>query len=139
MRAEWGRDERRHDSTCSSRRPADVVQESETSVGRFAPDFIVIWGDDQYENFKEISFQLSVSWLTTTSQRARHGRSPLVACRGPNVWENRMTNFPLSGHRTGAKISPADCWRKGLISPTLQTVHHPLGHAFLNRRVISGL
>src|SRR5205814_10055598 len=53
MRAEWGADEgvsaaRRHRLEL-----VGALMKTRAALDAFDPDFIVIWGDDQYENFKE--------------------------------------------------------------------------------------
>jgi hypothetical protein len=53
MRAEWGNDEGR--STASEHRAKllDGLRRCRTALDEFQPDFVVVWGDDQYENFRE--------------------------------------------------------------------------------------
>jgi Catalytic LigB subunit of aromatic ring-opening dioxygenase len=53
MRDEWGDDE----GLTAARRHRETViggfREARKALDDFAPDFVVIWGDDQYENFRE--------------------------------------------------------------------------------------
>lgn len=97
----------------------------------FRPDFIVLWGDDQYENFQEDiipPFCLYAydglapqPWLNTV-----YGRY--------NVWdEAKDTTFHLRGHRTGAKSLANALLGEGFdISYAYTPLHHDLGHAFMN-------
>jgi hypothetical protein len=53
MRAEWDIDEglqaaRRHRAAL-----LEGVRAARTALDAFKPDFVLIWGDDQYENFRE--------------------------------------------------------------------------------------
>ena len=53
MRAEWGNDE---GASSAARHRADLVawmDKTRAALDAFKPDFVLIWGDDQYENFKE--------------------------------------------------------------------------------------
>src|ERR1051326_6496049 len=53
MRNEWGTDE---GLSSAKRHRAALLAENRKmrkTLDEFAPDFIVVWGDDQYENFKE--------------------------------------------------------------------------------------
>src|SRR5687768_4150321 len=53
MRAEWGDDE---GLSAAGRHRAEIVAELRTLraiLDDFRPDLLVVWGDDQYENFKE--------------------------------------------------------------------------------------
>lgn len=53
MREEWGDDE----GLSAARRHREVVvggfRRAREALDEFAPDFVIIWGDDQYENFRE--------------------------------------------------------------------------------------
>jgi len=53
MREEWGEDggiaaAARHRQDC-----LDGIQVGRAAIDEFAPDVLVVWGDDQYENFRE--------------------------------------------------------------------------------------
>ena len=53
MRAEWGEDE--GTASAASHRAALVgwMEKTRAALDDFKPDFVLIWGDDQYENFRE--------------------------------------------------------------------------------------
>ena len=53
MRAEWGDDQGR--AAAARHREAMLVgcRKVREALDAFQPDFVLIWGDDQYENFKE--------------------------------------------------------------------------------------
>src|SRR5437660_8971948 len=100
MRQEYGSDEglgaaKRH-------REALVAgfRDARRRLDEFAPDFVVIWGDDQYENFKEDIIPpfcvLAYESLTT---------KPWQYYRGPNVWnEPADQTFNYGGHRDAGKF-----------------------------------
>ena len=53
MRAEWGED--RGTTSAAAHRAALVgwMERTRAALDAFNPDFILLWGDDQYENFRE--------------------------------------------------------------------------------------
>ena len=53
MRIEFGEDEGLASSKVLRERMVAGFRKLRAELDAFGPDFIVIWGDDQYENFKE--------------------------------------------------------------------------------------
>ena len=53
MRAEWAADRGAAAGALHKARCFDAFRAVRKVLDDFAPDFVVIWGDDQYENFKE--------------------------------------------------------------------------------------
>src|ERR671933_617936 len=53
MRAEWGDDEGITAHKEHRARVFKAFRKIREEIDAFQPDFILIWGDDQYENFKE--------------------------------------------------------------------------------------
>jgi hypothetical protein len=98
-------------------------------LDEFAPDFVVIWGDDQYENFKEDIIPpfcvLAYESLTT---------KPWEYYRGVNVWdEPHEKAFVYKGHREAGKFMASGMLEAGFdVSYAYKPLHHDLGHAFLN-------
>ena len=83
-------------------------------LDEFKPDFVVIWGDDQYENFKEdvIPPFCVMAYDEMTPK-------PWAEYRGANVWnEPKDKTFVYKGHRAGAKFIAQECWSRGSMSPT---------------------
>ncbi len=101
------------------------------ALDEFRPDAVLIWGDDQYENFKEdlvpaFCLQAYDDLEARPWQRYRHG---------PNVWgEERNKAFAIRGHRPAAKHVTARLLQDGFdIAYAYRPLHHPdLAHAFLN-------
>ena len=72
----------------------------------FQPDFVVIWGDDQYENFKEDCVP-AFAVLAYDSAEVRPWQH--AGGRGANSWdEPEDTAFTIQGHHAGGKS-----WRAG--------------------------
>src|ERR1700691_6493466 len=53
MRAEWGTDGGIASAAHHRKLLVDNVARCRDALDEFAPDVIVVWGDDQYENFRE--------------------------------------------------------------------------------------
>jgi hypothetical protein len=53
MRAEWGEDEGRSAAPGHRERLVEGMLRARDALDAFRPDAVLIWGDDQYENFRE--------------------------------------------------------------------------------------
>jgi hypothetical protein len=53
MRAEWGDDEGIASFQAHRERVFGAFRTIRDEIAAFRPDFILMWGDDQYENFRE--------------------------------------------------------------------------------------
>src|SRR5713226_6490189 len=98
MRQEWGEDG--GTSTARRHRQALVTwfRKARRVLDDFAPDFVVIWGDDQYENFREDV--IPPYCVLAYDAIEVHP----WAARTQNVWdEAKDTKFVYPGHRNGAK------------------------------------
>ena len=97
----------------------------------FRPDFIVLWGDDQYENFKEDIIPPFCVLACESFAPQPWAHASFVRA---NVWgEPKDTTFQVRGHRPGAKALAAGLLAEGFdVSYAYRPLHHELGHAFLN-------
>ena len=90
---------------------------------------LLIWGDDQYENFKEdiIPPYCVMAYKSMAPQ-------PWQYYRGANVWdEPKDKTFTYQGHPGGAKFIATGMLEKGFdVAYAYKPLHHQLGHAFLN-------
>ena len=99
MRIEFGEDEGVASSRAHRARLVEGFRKQREELDKFNPDFVVIWGDDQYENFKEDIIPPSASWLTTISTAPPSGTgrptpgenpltksSPIRAIQGLKLW-----------------------------------------------------
>ena len=134
MRREWGTD---HGATAAAehrRRCRDAFRTVRKELDAFAPDFVLIWGDDQYENFKEEIVPPFCVFAT-----------PEVACRPfsrrraftppDNVWgEPTETVVTLKGHPAAAKYLTGELINAQVDMPYAYTTRyeHGLAHAFIN-------
>ena len=125
MRKEWGSDE----GAAAAARHRELLLRSlhhaRAQIDGFNPDFIVVWGDDQYENFRE---DVVPPYCIYAHESFEFGPPP------NNVW-----NEPADKkfHSPG-KVDAAKYFASGLIEAGFDTaysykpLHHPLGHAFAN-------
>jgi hypothetical protein len=97
----------------------------------FAPDFILLWGDDQYENFLEdiIPPFCVLAYEEFAPKPWEH--APLTP---QNVWdEPKEKTFAIRGHRQAAKALTQALLMEGMdVSYAYKPLHHQLGHAFTN-------
>jgi hypothetical protein len=112
----------------------------------FGPDFVLIWGDDQYENFKEdivpafsvLAYEdMTIKPWQQASESSYFSASKTDQWGGgrPNVWGERGdTERLLRGHPEAAKYLASKLLQAEFdIAYAYRPLHHPgLAHAFLN-------
>lgn len=137
MRREWGFDEGR--SAAAGHRAALVAgfDRARRALDEFAPDVVLIWGDDQYENFREdiippYSVQAYSDMEIQPWAQADHSSGMVGRA---NVWgESANVAFKVRGRRDIAKHLVSSLLDRGIdIAYAYEPLHHPgLPHAFLN-------
>ncbi len=99
----------------------------------FGPDFVVIFGDDQYENFQEdVVPPFCVLGLDEVTM---HPWAEGLGAMAPNAWgEPKDFRYTARGHREGAKTIARGLLERGVDMPyAYKTLHHDgLAHAFQN-------
>ena len=103
----------------------------------FSPDVLVVWGDDQYENFREdivppfcvLAYDdVEVKpWASAQNSSDMKGRT--------NVWgESTDTTFRVRGNREAAMYLVTELLGQGIdVAYAYQPLHHEgFAHAFLN-------
>ncbi|HZU87649.1 MAG TPA: hypothetical protein VE993_00185, partial [Stellaceae bacterium] len=129
MREEYGED--RGLAAAKRHRAAlvDGFRRARRLLDEFAPDFVVIWGDDQYENFREdvIPAFCLFAYDEMTPR-------PWQYYRGANIWnEPSDKSFTYKGQPTASKFLATGLLEQGFdVAYAYRPLHHPLGHAFLN-------
>ena len=130
MRREWGDDE---GATFAAQHRAAVMAEirkARQALDEFAPDFVVMWGDDQYENFREDCVPaFCILAYDEVECRPWEGKPP-----GWNAWnEPPDQTFRIKGHRAGGKLLASGLLAQDFdVAYAYKPLHAPLGHAFLN-------
>src|SRR5215471_14417544 len=98
----------------------------------FKPDFVLVWGDDQYENFKEDI----VPPFCVLGYDDEFDLQPWHTGNGgkPNRWDEPGDwKLPLKGHREAAKHIATGLIERGIdLAYAYKPLHHPMAHAFTN-------
>lgn len=136
-RDEWSDDEGLAAGKAHRAALLDGFRRTRAALDEFNPDVVVIWGDDQYENFHEDLIPpyavQAYEDLTVYPWRQTHDSS---AMKGkPNVWgESHDTARLVRGHRPFAKQLVEALFNKNFDVPySYEPSHHEgLAHAFLN-------
>ncbi len=127
MQQEWGADQGL--TSARQHRAASVpwFRKMRRALDDFAPDFVIIWGDDQYENFKE---DIIPPFCVMAYDSIEH--RPWASGK-LNAWdEPKDTTFVYKGQRQAAKQLTSGLLEEGFdVSYAYKPLHHPLGHAFL--------
>jgi hypothetical protein len=133
MIAEMGQDEGLTATRELRRRLFEDCRKLRRIIDDFEPDFIVIFGDDQYENFREdIIPPFCIFGLDDDFDEQPYAHDPRFA---RNAW-GEPTDFTLHlhGHRAGAKYLASGLMQRGFpMSYAYKTLNQPhLAHAFTN-------
>ncbi|MGH7906302.1 MAG: extradiol ring-cleavage dioxygenase [Candidatus Binataceae bacterium] len=103
MQAEWGADEGRGAAHEHGRRLVAGYAELRRRLDAFAPDLALIWGDDQYENFKRNCIPAFCIGIFDSLTCRPYGGGRVVFKTDSNVW-NLPADTPMEvrGHREAA-------------------------------------
>ncbi len=133
MRAEYGEDEGFTAAQQHRERLVAGFRQLRAEIDAFQPDFLLIWGDDQYENFKEdiippfcILAYEDMECRPFTNRDGSYRR---------NAWHEPADKiFPYQGHAEAARFLTSELIEAGCdMAYAYQPLHHPgLAHAFLN-------
>ncbi len=98
----------------------------------FNPDFVLVWGDDQYENFKEDI----VPAFCVAGYDDNFDLQPWHNGNGgkPNRWDEPGDwRLKVKGHREAAKYLTTGLIEAGIdMAYAYKPLHHPMAHAFTN-------
>ncbi len=136
-RREWADDEGR--AAAADHRAALIkgFERVREEIDAFAPDVVLIWGDDQYENFREdiIPPYAVLAYDDIEVRPWAHAAESSDMKRRPNVWgETAETSFTIRGRRDIGKHLATGLLERGVdVAYAYERLHHPsLPHAFLN-------
>lgn len=128
MRKEFGDDEglsaaEKHRELCVAE-----LRKLRQELDEFNPDYVLVFGDDQYENFREdIIPAFCIGAYDKVKSKNKFGKD--------NVWDEDVDKeFEIKGHRTGAKALVSDLILDGFdVAYAYETAHlDGLSHAFMN-------
>jgi hypothetical protein len=136
MRAEWGDDEGRSAATAYRAKLLPGLRRVRAALDAFSPDVIVIWGDDQYENFQAdgIPAFCVCAFPTQEVQPWANVSAQSLAGR-PNVWSEPVaTTRTVRGDPAAGKALATGLLEEGFdVAYAYRPLHHAgLAHAFLN-------
>ncbi|MBW2426493.1 MAG: extradiol ring-cleavage dioxygenase [Deltaproteobacteria bacterium] len=134
MREEWGDDQALGRVAAHRDRMRQGFAQVRERLDDFAPDFVVIVGDDQYENFREDIVPPFCVFGLDDEFDLRPWQSG-VGARRANMWgEPADFRYPLRGHRDAARTLVRGLIERGVDMPYAFELHHEesLGHAFAN-------
>jgi Catalytic LigB subunit of aromatic ring-opening dioxygenase len=143
MQMEWGTDEGKTAAAGHRKTLVDGLMTVRAALDEFKPDFAVIWGDDQHENFgtdvippfcvlayddvRIKPWTMADGDIVDIVHTGQMGKS--------NVW-NETSDFELTirGHKQGAKFLASGLLTEGFdVAYAYRPLHVPhFGHAFLN-------
>jgi len=125
MRAEWGSDEGKSAARDHRQRLVNAFEKTREALDAFKPDFVLIWGDDQYENFKE---DIIPPYCVNAHARFK------ITVPPSNVWgEPSGETFEVPGNVAAAKYLTSRLIEEGFDTAySYKPLHHSLGHAFTN-------
>lgn len=132
MQAEWGDDEGARAAAKHRERLVEAFRQIRRELDAFSPDFVLIWGDDQYENFREDIVPPFCIFILDEA-----ACTPLAHSWGPprNIWgEPPDKVFTYKGHPTGGRYLARRLIEEGFDVPYAYALRYPRGlaHAFVN-------
>ena len=133
MRIEYGEDEGYASAVRLRERMVAGFRKLRQELDAFNPDFVVIWGDDQYENFREDIIPPFCVLAYDDFECKPFGEEGHATRR--NVWDEPAgTTFKYRGHKQGARDLVSGMIERGVdMAYAYQPLHEPgLGHAILN-------
>ena len=135
MREEFGTDNGKAAAAIHRTRLVDGLDTVRDALDEFQPDFTVIWGDDQYENFKEdVIPPFCILGYDDMQTRPWSMRAPGMPGAN-NIWgEPEDHVLTIKGHRAGAKALASGLLEEGFdVCYSYKPLHvESMGHAFLN-------
>jgi hypothetical protein len=130
MRREYGADGGTASAAAHRNTLVQHFRRLRRTLDAFRPDLVVIWGDDQHENF--VDDIIPPFCILAYDQIEAHHRQ---RDQGENVWgEGPDTIFRIKGHREAGKYLARRLLEQGVDMPyAYKPLHHQgLAHAFLN-------
>jgi hypothetical protein len=131
MQREWGDDEGITAHKAHRARVFNAFRTIREEIDAFKPDFILMWGDDQYENFREDIIPpfcvLAYDQLTFQPYKRLRGR--------PNIWgEPADKTFNTPGQHAAGRFLATRLLEEGIdMAYAYKPLHEDgLGHAFAN-------
>jgi hypothetical protein len=134
MRREWADDQGAAAAAEHRRRAIAAIRKIRATIDEFNPDLVVIFGDDQYENFVEDIVPPFCIFITDRMQSRPYEGEPHLFKNG-NAWNERNDKiFVHRGHPEAARYLANQLSELGWDLPYAYRLRHSAGlaHAFIN-------
>jgi hypothetical protein len=132
MREQWADDEGEAHQSAHRQEMIEEFRKARRELDEFKPDVIVLWGDDQYENFHE---DCVPPFAVLAYEQAEVHPWARGHARGPNSWdEPEDATFAITGSRSFGKHVTSSLLNEGFdIAYAYKPLHGSgLGHAVVN-------
>lgn len=133
MRREWGDDEGLSAAKAHRETLVSAFRRARAALDEFNPDFVLVWGDDQYENFQADCLPpFCVYAFDALDCRAFELSGAMMATR--NVWgEPNESLLRVKGHRSGGGHIARELIGSGFdVAYAAKLLHaDTLSHAFM--------
>ena len=125
MREQWSDDAGTRAAAAHRAELVAWLRRARAALDAFNPDIVLMWGDDQYENFRET---IIPPYCIAAYPEFEFAPPP------NNVWgESVDTTFKLRGAPAAAKALATSLIEQGFDTAyAYKPLHHGLGHAFAN-------
>lgn len=137
MRREWGDDEGLSAAVRHRETVVAGLRKVRAELDVFQPDFVLVFGDDQYENFKEDVVPPFCVYFFDDMRVFPYRASAAVGARA-NVWgKPEDASVLVQGHREAGVHLTSELINAGFdVAWAMRPHHHPtLGHAFMRTLV----
>lgn len=135
MRAEWGTDEGAASGERHERRLLDGYRRMRAELDAFAPDLVLIWGDDQYENYKRECVPPFCVGIFDTVACKPYGDGRRLFATDESAWHAAPDDvLTICGHRAAAGGLYRSLVEGGFEPAYSLAFSHPTGlaHSFNN-------
>ncbi len=135
MREEWGKDGGTKAAHSHRERCFAAFRSVRDKLDRFQPDFVLIFGDDQYENFVEDIVPPFCLYILDEMESRPFEPEDSESVAPTNIWkEGSATVFRHRGHVEGAKFIANRLGDEGVHLPYAYRLRYRKGlaHAFIN-------
>ncbi|HEY3920085.1 MAG TPA: hypothetical protein VGL83_20010 [Stellaceae bacterium] len=135
MRQEWGNDEGVAAARVHRDRLLAGYVRLRQALDAFKPDIVLVWGDDQYENFKRDCIPAFCVGIYDKVVSRPYGGGLAVFKTDQNVWGlSKDTELPIKCHSQGARGLTQGLLEGGFDVAYSSAVRHPggLAHSFNN-------
>ena len=133
MREEWAEDQGAAAAERHRARMVDASRKVRQALDAFDPDFVVMWGDDQYENFNNDCIPAFCVYIM--DQAVSRPYSPRFFGGVGNIWGVPAdAEMVVRGHREGARSLSQSLISGGFDIAYAYATRHPngLAHSFNN-------